>query len=77
LSSRTNTDIQGTIETDINREDLSNPAKRADQERRVPLGRLGTPEDLAGPVIFFASDMAKYVNGAGLLVDGGMAISLQ
>jgi L-rhamnose 1-dehydrogenase len=67
----------GTIETDINREDLSNPAKRADQERRVPLGRLGKPEDLAGPVIFLASDMASYVNGAGLLVDGGMAISLQ
>jgi L-rhamnose 1-dehydrogenase len=70
-------DMKGTIETDINREDLSNPAKRADQERRVPLGRLGKPEDLAGPVIFLASDMASYVNGAGLLVDGGMAISLQ
>jgi L-rhamnose 1-dehydrogenase len=35
------------------------------------------PEDLAGPVLFMASDLSGYVNGASLLVDGGMAISLQ
>jgi L-rhamnose 1-dehydrogenase len=69
--------ITGTILTNINKEDLSDPTKKADQERRVPLGRLGQPEDLAGPCIFFASDLARYVNGASLLVDGGMAISLQ
>jgi NAD(P)-dependent dehydrogenase (short-subunit alcohol dehydrogenase family) len=50
----------GTIETNINKEDLSNPTKRADMSRRVPLGRLGVPEDLAGPAIFLASDMARY-----------------
>ena len=44
---------------------------------RVPLGRLGAPEDLAGPAIFLASDMARYVNGAALLVDGGMLVNLQ
>jgi L-rhamnose 1-dehydrogenase len=70
-------DTVGTIETNINKEDLSNESKRADQIRRVPLGRLGMPEDLAGPVLFFASDQSSYVNGASLLVDGGMAISLQ
>jgi L-rhamnose 1-dehydrogenase len=69
--------MTGTILTNINKEDLSDPTKKADQERRVPLGRLGQPEDLAGPCIFFASDLARYVNGASLLVDGGMAISLQ
>ena len=70
-------DRAGTIETNINKQDLSDPVKRADQERRVPLGRLGRPEDLAGPALFLASDLAGYVNGASLLVDGGMAISLQ
>jgi L-rhamnose 1-dehydrogenase len=70
-------DSAGTIETSINKEDLSDPVKRADQVRRVPLGRLGVPEDLAGPVLFMASDLSGYVNGASLLVDGGMAISLQ
>ncbi|OCF32045.1 glucose 1-dehydrogenase [Kwoniella heveanensis BCC8398] len=74
---RCNSVLPGTIETDINREDLSNPEKRADQERRAPLGRLGQPEDLVGPALFFASDLSGYCTGASLLVDGGMAISLQ
>ncbi|WVR05476.1 hypothetical protein IAU60_002492 [Kwoniella sp. DSM 27419] len=74
---RCNSVLPGTIETDINREDLSDPVKRADQERRAPLGRLGQPEDLVGPALFFASDLSGYCTGASLLVDGGMAISLQ
>lgn len=74
---RCNAVLPGTIQTDINRDDLSDPKKRAYMEGRVPLGRLGVPEDLAGPVIFLASDMARYVNGAALLVDGGMFVNLQ
>lgn len=74
---RCNAVLPGTIQTDINKEDLSDPKKRAYMEGRVPLGRLGVPEDLAGPVIFLASDMARYVNGAALLVDGGMFVNLQ
>lgn len=56
---------------------MANPVKRADMVRRMPIGRLGEPDDIAQPVIFFASDMAKYCTGASLLVDGGAAISLQ
>jgi L-rhamnose 1-dehydrogenase len=67
----------GTIETSINRDDLANPEKRAAMTRRIPVGRLGEPDDIAQPVVFFASDMAKYCTGASLLVDGGAAISLQ
>lgn len=74
---RCNSVLPGTIETNINKEDLSDPVKRADQERRVPLGRLGKPEDLVGPTLFFASDLSGYCTGASLLVDGGMKISLQ
>lgn len=74
---RCNAVLPGTIQTDINKEDLSDPKKRAYMEGRVPLGRLGVPEDLVGPVIFLASDMARYVNGAALLVDGGMFVNLQ
>jgi NAD(P)-dependent dehydrogenase (short-subunit alcohol dehydrogenase family) len=39
--------------------------------RRVPLGRIGQPEDIAGPVVFLASPMAAYVTGTTLVVDGG------
>lgn len=67
----------GTIETNINREDLANPEKRESMTRRIPIGRLGEPDDIAQPAVFFASDMAKYCTGASLLVDGGAAISLQ
>ena len=35
------------------------------------------PDDIAGPVVFLASDLAKYVTGASLLVDGGLFVNLQ
>ncbi|HEY6017456.1 MAG TPA: glucose 1-dehydrogenase [Gaiellaceae bacterium] len=38
----------------------------------VPLGRVGTPEDMAGPAVFLASDDARYVTGTFLSVDGGL-----
>ncbi len=74
---RCNSVLPGTIETDINREDLSVPEKRAYFNKRIPLGRLGEPDDLGGPVVFLASNMARYVTGAALLVDGGLFVSLQ
>jgi NAD(P)-dependent dehydrogenase (short-subunit alcohol dehydrogenase family) len=38
---------------------------------RTPLGRVGQPEELVGPIVFLASAMASYVNGVTLPVDGG------
>jgi NAD(P)-dependent dehydrogenase (short-subunit alcohol dehydrogenase family) len=40
----------------------------------MPLGRIGYPDDLAKAVLFMASDMASYVNGTSLLVDGGQTL---
>ncbi|TPG52113.1 SDR family NAD(P)-dependent oxidoreductase [Sphingomonas glacialis] len=74
---RCNSVLPGTILTEINKDDLADPEKRKYMETRVPLGRLGVPEDLAGPIVFLASDMAAYVTGAALLVDGGMYVNLQ
>jgi L-rhamnose 1-dehydrogenase len=72
-----NSIMPGAISTDINKEDLSDAEKRAYMERRIPIGRLGEPDDIAGPVVFLASDAARYVNGAALLVDGGLFVNLQ
>jgi 3-oxoacyl-[acyl-carrier protein] reductase len=40
----------------------------------VPLGRMGTAEELAGPTVFLATDDARYITGACLVVDGGMLV---
>lgn len=74
---RCNSLLPGTILTEINKDDLADAEKRKYMEGRVPLGRLGVPEDMAGPAVFLASDMARYVTGAALLVDGGMFVNLQ
>ncbi len=67
----------GTVLTDINRDDLSDDKKRKYMESRIPLGRLGKPEDMAGPALFLVSDENTYVNGSELLADGGMLVNLQ
>ncbi|KAI0076057.1 NAD(P)-binding protein [Panus rudis PR-1116 ss-1] len=74
---RANAILPGTIATDINKDDLSDQTKRDYMVKRTCLGRLGQPDDIAGPVVFLASDLAKYVTGASLLVDGGLFVNLQ
>jgi len=37
----------------------------------TPLGRVGNPEDIVGPAIFFASDLSSYVTGSIIMTDGG------
>jgi len=74
---RCNSVLPGTILTEINKDDLADRDKRDRMTARIPLGRLGEADDLAGPIVFLASDMAAYVTGAALLVDGGAFVNLQ
>jgi 3-oxoacyl-[acyl-carrier protein] reductase len=60
----------GLIDTDMTRA-LTERAK-GDWSAQIPLGRLGTPEDVAAAVAFLASDRAGYVTGQVLAVNGGM-----
>ncbi len=47
-------------------------ASRTEMLKHVPLGIVGTPEDVANGVVFLASDMARYITGHVLVIDGGM-----
>ncbi|BEG76371.1 SDR family NAD(P)-dependent oxidoreductase [Achromobacter xylosoxidans] len=76
---RVNTVIPGLIDTPrvaknvagmFAKDDLE--AARAARDRQVPMGRMGTPWEVANAVAFLASDEASYITGTELLVDGGL-----
>lgn len=69
--------LPGTVETDINREALSDPRLRARLESGTPAGRLGQPEDVAGAVLWLASREAAWTTGSLVVVDGGTTSLLQ
>jgi len=61
----------GTILTELTLRVLDTPEKMDRAAAKIPLGRLGSPEDLVGPVLFLCSDEAGYITGHTLVVDGG------
>jgi 3-oxoacyl-[acyl-carrier protein] reductase len=60
----------GFIETDMTA--AMTPEARAGMAGQIPLERLGSPMDVAGAVAFLASDLASYITGQVLVVDGGI-----
>lgn len=63
----------GPIDTAMSAPVLSQPGSRARLEGRIPLGRIGTPDDIAEAVRFLASQDAGYISGAVLTADGGLS----
>jgi glucose 1-dehydrogenase len=64
----------GAIETPINAAWTSDPAKRAAVEAHIPLGRVGTPEEIAAVFAFLASDEASYITGQTIYACGGLTL---
>jgi len=62
----------GAINTPINKSLLEDKPKLDALLRNIPLGRLGTPEDVAALAAFLASDEAGYITGSTYVVDGGL-----
>ncbi|KAL3445140.1 hypothetical protein BJX65DRAFT_310290 [Aspergillus insuetus] len=70
---RVNAVSPGTTQTALNAADLAGP-KRGVMEQKIPLRRLALPGDIAEPVVFLLSDMARYVSGQNLVVDGAATL---
>lgn len=64
----------GYTETELTREYLDRPGMREEMVGLVPAGRLGTPQDVVGAVLFLASQRASFVTGQVLYVDGGRTL---
>jgi NAD(P)-dependent dehydrogenase (short-subunit alcohol dehydrogenase family) len=62
----------GAIKTPINRSVWSDPKSLQDLLQKIPLKRIGEPQDVAGMVVVLVSDVASYVTGRTIFVDGGM-----
>jgi 3-oxoacyl-[acyl-carrier protein] reductase len=62
----------GFIETDMTA--AMTPDARTELGSQIPMGRLGTPADIAGVCVFLASDYAAYITGQVIVVDGGLVM---
>lgn len=71
---RVNALAPGYFPSEMNAAMVATPGRHEALVARIPLGRAGTPQDLAGVVAFLASDAARYVTGQVLGVDGGMSV---
>ena len=69
---RSNTILPGPTQTPMQQRWLDNPQLRAAREAAVPLGRVGTPQDMANATLFLLSDAASFITGTELIVDGGV-----
>ena len=70
---RVNLVAPGLVRSKMTAITWDHPERLAATERQVPLGRIGEPDDIAGPILFLASDAARYVTGTSLVIDGGLS----
>lgn len=75
---RCNALMPGTVRSQLSDAEISNQESRDRLVAKIPLGRPGEPQDIAGPAVFLACEaMSGWMTGTGLLVDGGMYSYLQ
>ncbi|MCP3775769.1 SDR family oxidoreductase [Paenibacillus sp. MZ04-78.2] len=62
----------GVIDTDISADEFAKPGMREATIQRIPWGRMGSPEDIAGTAVFLAGSDSEYLTGTTVFVDGGL-----
>lgn len=71
---RVNGIAPGLVDTKMTKVTTANPKRLEGALQRIPLKRLGTPQDMAGAALFLASPLASYVVGQTIVVDGGLIL---
>ena len=71
---RVNGIAPGLVDTKLTQVTIAHPQRRAAALQAIPMGRLGTGQDMAGVALFLASPLAAYITGQTLIVDGGMVL---
>ncbi|MBM3298218.1 MAG: SDR family oxidoreductase [Candidatus Aminicenantes bacterium] len=71
---RVNCVAPGWVDTDMCAEVFSDPQFRESVRQSIPLRRIPPPEDIAGPILFLASDLARHITGAVINVNGGAVL---
>ena len=64
----------GWVATDMTEDALKNPKQRRKIRELIPIGRVATPDEIAGPILFLASELASHINGEILNVNGGSVL---
>lgn len=72
---RVNGIAPGAIATDMNRDMLQDPKKKREEEQKIPMHRIGQPEEIAKVALFLASDSASYITETTIYADGGLTLS--
>jgi len=72
---RVNAVAPGWVETDMAAPVLANAAERSAIERTIPIGRIASAADVAGPILFLVSDLARHIQGEILNVNGGSVLA--
>jgi NAD(P)-dependent dehydrogenase (short-subunit alcohol dehydrogenase family) len=68
---RVNALAPGVVKTDFNKDLWKDPKVAKQTADSIPLGRLANPDDIAGSVLFLASEDSSYITGAVIRIDGG------
>lgn len=71
---RVNGIVPGTIATDRNK-DILEDEKKKEEEKKIPINRIGQPVEIAKVALFLASNDASYISGATIYGDGGLSLS--
>ena len=72
---RVNCVAPGWVDTDMSAATLANASRRLEIEKEIPLGRVASAAEIAGPILFLVSDLARHVHGEVVNVNGGSVLA--